>query len=176
MVYIGSCIVTLKQRLGKHKRKGNLTASKQIIDCGDYDIYLIEKYPCNNDLELRMREQMYIDIYKNDGKNVINGKNAYTSIEDKKEYMKEYNKQDYQNNIEDKKENNNERAKQWYENNKGNLKEYRKEYYKNNKQYIKQYKKEYRKNNKEKQAEHNLFRSKRVVDGFYNFIMMLNEY
>ena len=131
MVYIGSCIVTLKKRLIQHKCKANPTASKSIIDYGDYTINLIEKYPCNNDLELRMREQMYIDIYKNDGKNVINGKNAYISIEDRKENDKE------------------------------NMKEYRKK----NKQHIKQYQKEYK-----------LFNSKRVVNGFYEFVEMLNEY
>ena len=120
MVYIGSCITTLKQRLIEHKRKRNQTASKSIIDCGDYDIYLIEKYTCNNLTELRMREQMYIDIYKNDGKNVINRQRAYTSIEDRKEDMKEYSKQ-----------------------------------------YMK---------------EHNLFNSKKVCNGCYEFIMMLNEY
>ena len=135
MVYVGSCIITLKNRLIQHKYKRNPTASKSIIDCGDYTINLIEKYPCNNDLELRMREQYYIDIYRNDGKNVINERNAYSSIEDKKEYMKQYYKE-----------------------------------------YMKEYIKEYRKNNKEKQAEYNLFNSKRVCNGFYNLSMMLNEY
>ena len=187
MVYIGSCIVTLKKRLIQHKCKANPTASKSIIDYGDYTINLIEKYPCNNDLELRMREQMYIDIYKNDGKNVINGRNAYTSLEDRKEnkkenrknnkenhkeYMKQYSKQYYQNNK--------ERAKQWYENNKENRKEgrkeYHKEYYKNNKNKVIKKSKEWRDSNKETEKERGLFRSKRVCNGFYNLSMMLNEY
>ena len=53
-----------------------------------------------------MREQMYIDIYRNNGKNVINDRNAYSSIEDRKEYKKQRDK---------------------------NRKEYFKEYRKNNK-------------------------------------------
>jgi hypothetical protein len=145
MVYIGSCIVTLKQRMIDHKYKKKCS-SKSIIDCGDYDIYLIEKYPCNNDLELRMREQMYIDIYKNDGKNVINRQRAYTSIEDKKENQKQY-------------------KRQWRKNNKQNLKEYMKEYCKNNKEKQAEYDK-----------ERTLFRSTRVVNGCYEFVEMLNQY
>tara|TARA_R110000796_G_C14322583_1_gene408030 strand:+ start:147 stop:638 length:492 start_codon:yes stop_codon:yes gene_type:complete len=122
MVYIGSCYITLKQRFIQHKCEANPCSSKFIIDCGDSHIYLIEKYPCNNRTELRMREQMYIDIYKNDGKNVINQVRAYTSLEDRKENKKNYHK----NNID-----------------KVKKKEYMKEYNKNNRDKKIEYMKEH---------------------------------
>ena len=175
MVYIGSCIITLKKRLIEHKRKKNKCSSKFIIDCGDYDIYLIEKYSCNNNLELRMREQMYIDIYKNDGKNVINGKNAYTSIEDTKENRKNYDK-DRKEYFKEYRKNNKENIKEYYQRNK----EDRKQWNKDNRKKQQEYYKEYYKNNKERKAEYDkergLFRSKKVCNGFYNLSMMLNEY
>ena len=168
MVYIGSCIVTLKERLIQHKNKANTCSSKSIIDCGDYDIYLIEKYSCNNNLELRIREQIYIDIYKNNGKNVINLQNAYTSTEDKQKYHKEYKKNNKRQNY--------EYQKEYYKCNCEKLKNTEKQWYKDNREKQQEYYKEYYKNNKEIQSERDLFRSKKVCNGFYNLSMMLNEY
>ena len=55
-----------------------------------------------------------------------------------------------------------------------------KEYNKNNKEYNKEYMKEWNKKNKEYKKEYNkeldLFRSKRVTNGCYEFIKMLEEY
>ena len=49
---------------------------------------------------------------------------------------------------------------------------HRKEWYKNNKEK----KKEYNKKQKENRREYNLFRSRKVVNGCYEFIKMLEEY
>jgi hypothetical protein len=81
-VYIGSTTKTLKYRLERHLDSNCI--SKDIIKNGDYKIELIENYPCNNNNELRKREQYYIDNLK-----CINIRNAYT---DQKEYNKEYYK------------------------------------------------------------------------------------
>ena len=55
-----------------------------------------------------------------------------------------------------------------------------KQYYKNNKDKIAEYGKDYSKDyyikNKDIKKENNLFRSKKVCYGCYDFIMMLNEY
>jgi len=58
-----------------------------------------------------------------------------------------------------------ENSKEWYQNNK----EKKKEYYKNNKEKNNKY---YQKN----KDEINLFRRKKVVNGCYEFIKMLEEY
>jgi hypothetical protein len=69
-VYVGStCEDTLAKRLSKHvdsyKRhlKGNYNnvTSFQILSNENYDIILIENYPCNNKDELRARERYWIE-------------------------------------------------------------------------------------------------------------------
>jgi hypothetical protein len=123
-IYIGSTIKTLKRRLECHICMDCI--SKEIIKNGDYKIELIEVYPCNNDEELRKREQYYIDNNK-----CINIRNAYT---DMKEYKKKYDKE-YKNN-----------NKEYY-------KKYDKEYRINNKDKLKEYNKIYNDNNKDKRKE-----------------------
>lgn len=58
-VYIGSTIETLKERLRKHHRLN--CSSREILKNGDYDIILIEDYPCNSKQELELRERYYIE-------------------------------------------------------------------------------------------------------------------
>ena len=68
-VYIGStCEPTLARRLSNHvqdyKRReirNNNTRSFQIIDNNNYDIILIENYPCERKDELHARERYYIE-------------------------------------------------------------------------------------------------------------------
>ena len=68
LVYIGStCEKRLSTRLSHHVAhyKKNLTekysyaSSFEIIKNGNYEIFLIENYPCGNSDELRMRERFY---------------------------------------------------------------------------------------------------------------------
>ena len=96
MIYVGSCIITLKHRLYNHERRKDCS-SKSIIECGDYNMNLIKYFSCNNKRELELEEQYWINKYRTDGKNVINQQNAYTI---KKEYKKEYYINNREKNIE----------------------------------------------------------------------------
>ena len=126
-VYVGSSEDerTYEKRQINHKSKQNECSSKIIIDRGDYYFQIIEE----NDLqkvELRKREQFWIEKC-----NAINKQRAYTSEEERKEYMKEYN-----------------------EKNKEKQKEYFKEYYETNKEAIR----EYNEKHKEEQKEYDKLR------------------
>ena len=68
--YIGStCEPTLARRLAKHvtnfkswkQNKKRFISSFVIIKNGDYNIVLLELYPCNSKDELRMCEQKHIN-------------------------------------------------------------------------------------------------------------------
>ena len=62
--YIGGTIQKLSQRLTQHvrdKNKDKKCKSKEIILRGDYQIILIENYPCNNKEELERKEREYIE-------------------------------------------------------------------------------------------------------------------
>ena len=67
-VYYGSCTIPLNVRLSIHKAKYNMylkgnyhyVTSFGIIDKGNYEIVLVENYPCENEIELEMREAEYI--------------------------------------------------------------------------------------------------------------------
>ena len=70
LVYIGSTYDTLTQRLCSHRsdyRKWLLDKTKQtsssvkVLENEDYDIILIENYPCSNKEELHSRERYYIE-------------------------------------------------------------------------------------------------------------------
>lgn len=80
-VYIGSTIEpTLARRLSGHTKQynlykqGNITkyiTSIKILEGGDYNIYLIENYPCLSKDELHAREGHYIKEFKAGG-NCVN--------------------------------------------------------------------------------------------------------
>jgi hypothetical protein len=65
--YIGSTTLALSQRLAQHvssykrylKGKGNNITSFKIIANGDYDIVLIELFPCDSKDQLHARESHY---------------------------------------------------------------------------------------------------------------------
>ncbi len=142
-VYIGSTIEpTLARRLAKHVRgykcylngKGNYVTSYKIIKTGNYDIQLIELYPCNSKMELHAREGYWIKRMDCVNK-VVPGRT-----------MKEY--------YEDNKELYSEKAKKYYEKHKDSIDEYQKSYRNNNKDIISEYQKKYRKRNKGSIAEY----------------------
>jgi hypothetical protein len=69
-VYVGStCLKFLCQRLANHvalynlylKGKKNYMASYDIIEKGNYEIFLLESCPCETKDELLMRERHYIE-------------------------------------------------------------------------------------------------------------------
>ena len=59
--YFGSTVQTLAQRLSKHKHISNSSMSSKIIVNGDYNIILVEEYPCENKYEIEKRERFYVE-------------------------------------------------------------------------------------------------------------------
>lgn len=109
LTYYGSTKDTLEVRLGNHKCYNNKCSSKQIIDLGDYEMILIELYPCNSRLELETREGYYIknnecinkviagrtkkDYYNNNINKIIEKRKQYY-IDNKIKYQNKH-KNDY---------------------------------------------------------------------------------
>jgi len=69
LCYIGSTVQTLPTRLVKHKsdyktylngHKKNCSSHK-ILEFGEYEIKLIENYPCKSKIELELRETYFYD-------------------------------------------------------------------------------------------------------------------
>lgn len=63
LIYYGSTTQRLCQRLAEHVRNykiGKNGSSKSILETGDYQIKLVEHYPCNNNEELIKKEGEYI--------------------------------------------------------------------------------------------------------------------
>lgn len=64
--YIGATTIALCSRLSQHKKlfygKKN-SLSREVIEGGDYAIYLIEDYPCERKEQLLARERYYIDTF-----------------------------------------------------------------------------------------------------------------
>src|SRR5256885_1530622 len=66
--YIGSTTIQLRQRLAQHvsdyksylRGTRHYVTSFKVLENGDYDIILIEKYPCNDKEELLARERYFI--------------------------------------------------------------------------------------------------------------------
>lgn len=56
--YVGSTTLTLNERLIEHKKPRNNLSSKYVIEHNNYEIYELEK--CDNDIDLRIREDYYI--------------------------------------------------------------------------------------------------------------------
>ena len=92
-IYIGSTILSLKIRLNRHRndRGKRLCESHKIIK-DKHEIILIEDHPCNSFLELRKREQYWIDKF-----NCINKQRAYRTDNELKDYHKNYICPNYNN-------------------------------------------------------------------------------
>ena len=63
LVYFGSTTQRLSQRLAEHVKSykiGSNIASRSILETGNYNIELIEEYPCNDNKELLEKESEYI--------------------------------------------------------------------------------------------------------------------
>lgn len=156
-IYIGStCNFSKRKHCHKNSCNNinnkcyNCYKYKFIRDNGgwdNWDMILIESYPCNNKLELHKKEREYIE-------NLKPSLNSEIPSRQRKEYDNIY----YINN----KNEISKQKKEYYKNNKEKIKEYReenkekiKEYYKNNKDKINERNKEYRENNKDKVKEIN---------------------
>lgn len=113
MVYYGSTCNTLRQRFVQHKSK-NDCSSKKLFEFGKAQIILVEKFPCNDKMELTQRERFYIENNECVNKQIPN------------RTYKEY----YQDN----KEKIAEQQKEWYELNKEKCKEQQNQYNQVNKE------------------------------------------
>jgi hypothetical protein len=136
LIYIGSTAeILLSNRLGKHRRdyrsflngKYHYVSSFKILENNNYDIILLETYPCNNKYELKARERFYIESLNCVNKNIPN-RTVKEYYEDNKQKILEYNKQ---------------YNKKYREQNKQKIAEYKKEYYNDNKQKLAEYNKQY---------------------------------
>jgi hypothetical protein len=122
MTYYGSTTQILSKRLYQHKHKSNMCYSKKILELGNYDICLVELFPCKSKEELHMRERFYIENNECVNKNIPN-----RTQEEIKEYqthyridnadkIKEKDKQKYNKNA--------DKIKQYYIDNADKFKQY----------------------------------------------------
>jgi hypothetical protein len=128
-VYYGStCEPTLARRLAKHvgnfngwsNGKDHFVSSFIILENNNYQIILVEKYPCDDKMELLKRERYFIE----------NNECVNKSIPSRsaKESVQEYYKENKDNILIQK--------KKYYEENKNDKKEYSKNHYEENKDKI----------------------------------------
>jgi hypothetical protein len=156
--YVGSTTQkTLAERLAGHNshfkcwKKGtyHFVSSFTILEHGNYQIELLEAYPCGSKDELNAREGHYIQTIKCVNKCVM-GRTVKEWREDHKiekaEYDKEY-REDHKIELA-------EQKKEYSEKNKVKIAEYKKQYSEINKVKIAEHKKEYSEKNKVKIAEY----------------------
>jgi group I intron endonuclease len=144
LVYIGSTVKPLKNRWQIHYCSINITVKKNrplykaIAECGKHNfaVFILEKYPCECQEQLTMRETYWQDIF--DSRNPSLGYNvfrAYSSLETQKETDKQYNitfrarNPDYQKQWrsskgEEYKQQNTDKMRNWRENNKEHYNKY----------------------------------------------------
>ena len=105
LIYVGSTIEkNLSRRLGKHRadfkrwnvEKASYLSSFQIIVNDDYDIVLLELYPCSSKDELHQRERHFIETLDCVNKNIPSRKTY--------EYQKQYRQDHKEEAVEYKKE------------------------------------------------------------------------
>ena len=116
--YIGSTTQPLSKRLSKHKAdfmkwkngKHRYMKSFDIVENGDYEIVLIEDYPCKSKNELERRERYYIETME-----CVNRNRPAQTREERLEHMKQY--------YEENKDKINEQMKQYYRENKEKINE-----------------------------------------------------
>ena len=146
LIYVGSTTEkNLSRRLSNHKsaykksvvdNKNCQISSHKIIEGGDFDIVLVENYPCNNKDELYQRENYWYDLIE-----CVNKNRPFNSIQETKEKKKEY----YVNNKEKKKEYDREHRLK----NRDTLIEKKRMYNFKNKDRISEYNKQYKSKKKE---------------------------
>jgi hypothetical protein len=128
--YYGSTTLTLMERWWAHKSNFNTWKKGSGSSCAIYKYFdkhgidnfrieLVEDYPCDNDEQLRMKEDEY--IRENE---CVNEQRAYTTYEEKLEKYRQYHHAD--------KARHNEISRQWYQDHKEHKHEYDKQYRKSN--------------------------------------------
>jgi hypothetical protein len=153
LIYIGSTCQTLCQRLQDHKynykkylnKKYAYTSSFKILENDNYNIILVEEFPCKNKEQLLAKERFFIENTECVNM-IIPTRTRKEYYQNNKEQIKEQEKEYCLKN----KEKIKEYQKEYYEDNKEKIKDKRKEYLEKNKEQRKKYLKEYYKKNKEK--------------------------
>ena len=147
MIYIGSTTqkyLATRWAIHNYSYRQNLAFNcsvREIFEAGGARIKLLENYPCESSMELRMRENHYIQTLPN----VINKNRAYISKEDRKEEQKNMQYLKYTTDPEYR-----EYKKQYYKNNRERIRQY----YRDNKEKMRQYSVEWRKKQKEKMQDY----------------------
>jgi len=158
LVYYGSTVQTISQRLSKHLNKfksynndnnTNYYTSFLILECEDYKIELVEEYACNNKQQLDKKEGEYIKANECVNKRV-EGRTSKEYYIDNHDTVRE--KQN-QYNI-DNADKINEHQKQYNKDNADKIKEYKKQYAIDNADKLKELQKQYRIDNADKIKEY----------------------
>tara|TARA_R110001632_G_scaffold232377_1_gene373020 strand:+ start:418 stop:933 length:516 start_codon:yes stop_codon:yes gene_type:complete len=129
LVYYGSTVQTLKRRLNGHKtdiKRGKTCSSKLVLENNNFEIILVENFPCETRKELLRREgehQVTSDCVNNN----IAGRS--------REEIKRKKKEHYHRN----KEKYNQQSKEHYHRNKEKCNQQSKEYYEKNKEKQREY-------------------------------------
>ena len=134
--YVGSTTQPLSKRLSYHKsdyqkwKKGrhDYYTAFEIIEDGNYDIVLIENYPCCSKEELHARERYYIENTECVNKNIptrTSKEYRQDNHEKFQAYMKKY-RQDNQDHIKEQKQ---EYMKHYQQDNKDHIQQYQQTYY-----------------------------------------------
>ena len=156
-IYIGSsCQPRLCQRLTQHiadykhwlKTSKKYISSIEIIKHGDYEIVLLESFPCNSKDELNSREQYWINETKEFN---VNKCKAFQTEEGLKEYKKEQMKEYYKANQEKIKE----QIKDYHIANSVKINEKKKKYRQENRGQINQRQRESRKRKRKREEQLN---------------------
>jgi len=135
--YVGSTTKDrLSNRLAGHRsafKTGSTITSKYILELGDYEIVLLELYPCNSKDELHMRERHYIETLDCVNR-FIPGRTVKEYRLNNKDKTKEYSTKYVLEN----KESISKHHAQYYQNNKEDILKKNIEHYLKNKEMIKQ--------------------------------------
>ena len=174
LIYIGSTTQSLSQRKAIHlSDKYNTCSSREILQYEDARIILIEKYSCNDNEELKQREQYFMDKFRAEGFKLVNKQRAFgLDLQRRKNTIKEWsekNKEKMNENHkkwrEENKERDNQNHKKWCEENKERDNEIKRKWSQKNKEKLKEYRRDY-----------DFFNHKKRVLEVYNFIQMINQY
>lgn len=159
--YVGSTTTPLSKRLGSHvsqyKNNGTYYSVFEVLENGNYEIILIEEYPCDTKEQLLRRERYWVDeldcvnklspIYLEGEGEEYKKKYNEEHKEDIKEYMTTY----YITNADELKA----RARDYRKNNLEEIKKQQAIYRAKNREKIKEQRKRYYQENKEKILERN---------------------
>jgi hypothetical protein len=144
-VYYGSTTQVLSKRMVGHRASSNGAKSKEVIQCGDARIILVENFGCNSKEELQAREADY--IRNNDCVNrCIPNRTPKQWRTDNKDRISAISKQYYIDN----KDKISAYVKKYRDNNKDKCNAYGKKYRDNNKDKCNAYGKKYREDNRDK--------------------------